>query len=286
MQARIILYLLLFATFFTGCTHKEAYVVTPIPSLPTRPFIFLQNLLYGTDTVQQTLDVDLPITRDTVNTPVIILIHGGAWIQGEKEDFTGLGLDTFFTANSCAVVNMNYRLDGTYKYPAPLDDVGLVLDFIKQNASAWHINPNRICLLGKSSGSQLALLYAYSRNQDKRVKAVIDGFGPTDFTDTSVVNGNLNVNVTVWLGPYPANAPLWQAASPINYMSGCVPTVIIQGTEDVEVDPIQSLMLQDSLTARGMPNLFISWTGDGHGWDLVKWAQDKDQVMSWIKGFL
>src|SRR5579872_5042194 len=109
MQAKPVLYLLLSVALFSGCTHKEGnVVVTPVNA--NGPFITYTNVLYGTDTVQQILDVDLPLVRDTINTPVIILIHGGAWTVGEKEDFIGTGLDTFFTANGCAVVNMNYRL--------------------------------------------------------------------------------------------------------------------------------------------------------------------------------
>jgi len=283
MRVKPLLYLsLLF--FITACTHPNGYDVKPVP---VEPFTTYLNVLYGTDTTEQVLDAYLPQVRDTVHTPVIILIHGGAWVQGEKEDFMGLGLDTFFTAAGCAVVNMNYRLIGTkYQYPAPLDDVGLVMDFIKQKAAAWQINPNRVCILGRSSGSQLALMYAYSVNANGRVKAVIDGFGPTDFCDNSIVEEPLGVNVVNMLGPYASNMQAWHNASPIFYMAGAVPTTIMQGTVDSTVFPIQSSMLADSLVARGKPCLYFPWVGDSHGWDQTKWLQDRGAVLSWLQNYL
>ena len=281
MRAGALLYLLLSILFILGCTHKDGYNVTP-----AGPFALYKNVLYGNDTLQQTLDAYLPVERDIVHTPVIILIHGGSWVQGDKSDFTGSGLDTFFTANGCAVVNINYRLDGKYQYPAPVDDIGLVMDYIKQKAAEWKINPDRVCLLGKSSGSQLALLYAYSRNRDNRIKAVIDGYGPTDFIDSSIAYGPLGVNVTVWLGAYPANQQSWHDASPIFYMAGSVPTVIFQGTLDALVNPVQSHMLQDSLLARGKPCMYFDWVGDGHGWDQSKWLQSRVTVLNWVKSYL
>jgi acetyl esterase/lipase len=215
-----------------------------------------------------------------------VIIHGGAWVQGDKTDFNGSGLDTFFTANGCALINMNYRVDQFYKYPVPVEDIGLVLDYVKKNAATWQVNPNRVCLFGRSSGSQLALIYGYSMNTDNRVKVVIDGFGPTDLIDSSIVDGPLGVNVTYLLGPYVSNIQGWRDASPVFHMQGAVPTVIYQGTADNLVFPVQSQVLQDSLLARGVPNMLFYWQGVGHGWDQAGWVQDRDATLAWVKRFL
>jgi acetyl esterase/lipase len=281
MMRNINTYLLLLVLFMSSCTRGPKDNVKP--SLPAQSY---KNVLYGTDTTQQNMDVYLPAGRDTGNTPVVILIHGGSWVTGEKEDFDGLGLDTFFNDNGCALVNMNYRLDGQYKYPAPIDDIDLVMNFIKQKAGEWKINPNRVCLFGKSAGSQLALIYAYGHNKDNRIKAVVDGFGPTDLTDTSIVNTTLGGNVGYMLGPYNTNAQAWAEASPVNYMQGAVPTIIFQGTADVLVYPVQSQMLQDSLVTRNVQCMYVSWQGDGHGWDQNQWIQWRSATMDWLRRFL
>ena len=270
------------AVLVASCTHGIREDLVP----SSEPFEAHLNVVYGTDAVQQAMDVYLPVVRDTANTPVVILLHGGAWVRGDKADFAGLGLDTFFTSKGFALINMNYRLDDAYRYPAPVDDVGLVMNYIRQNAADWKINPNRVCLFGRSVGSQLALLYAYSRNEDHRIKAVVDGFGPTDLTDSSVAYTALGFNVTFLLGSYGSNLQAWRDNSPINYLGGAVPTLIFQGTADSLVYPIQSQMLYDSLQARSVPSIYASWVGDGHGWPQYRWLQWRDTTAAWIKRFL
>jgi glycerophosphoryl diester phosphodiesterase len=270
--------LFLVSIFAVSCTNKT--MVTP-----QRPgdFTRYKNVVYGTDTLEQSMDVYIPTT--TVAVPAVILLHGGAWSAGSKQDFDPLGLDTLFTSAGIAVVNMNYSLVFRHPFPAAVDDIKLAIDYLAYKASEWHIDPNRICILGKSSGAHLALLYAYSRH-DKRVKAVIDCQGPTDLTDNTITNGILNVNVTAMLGPYSSNTALWQSASPLTYLDDAVPTVIIQGSADSTVFPIQSIRLRDSLQARGIANMYIEWTGSGHGWNAAKWNDCKGAVLNWIEQYL
>jgi acetyl esterase/lipase len=283
MPAKLMRYLTLLLLLLAACTHKDGVTVTPKVNTG---YTLDTSVVYGTDSQQQQMDVFLPPVHDSISTPVVILIHGGAWVQGSKMDFYGSGIDTFFAANGCAVVTINYRLDGKYPYPASVDDIGLVMNLLKRKKAAWQINPDRVCLLGKSSGSQLAMLYAYAHNQDGRVKAVIDGYGPTDFVDSSIAHGNLEPNVKIWFGADSLNQQVWHDASPIFYTPGAVPTVIIQGSLDIYVEPIQSELLMDSLNAHGKPYLYIPWVGNGHGWDAAKWLQCRAQVFDWVKYFL
>ena len=271
--------IVLLARLLAGC-HK------PQPAAIQPPFTAGYNYLYGTDTIQQTLDYYLPTVRSRAETPVVVMLHGGAWVQGNKADFNVIGLDTLFTSYGMAVVNMNYRVDKYYPYPAPLEDIATVLKLITAKADEWQINPNKICLLGRSAGGQLAMLYAYGLDTFHRIKAVIENCGPTDFTDTSVVNYPLGQNVSVWLGPYASNAARWRYASPLSHMRGAVPTVILMGLADPLVLPIQSFMLEDSLAARNIPCMFVGWPGSAHGWNLTLWPLCKDQTVQWVRNFL
>jgi hypothetical protein len=65
-----------------------------------------------------------------------------------------------------------------------------------------------------------------------------------------------------------------------------VPTVIYQGNLDATVPPIQSLMLEDSLLTRGVPDLYFNWVGDGHGWDQTKWLECRDPTWAFVKQYL
>lgn len=247
---------------------------------------FKKNVLYGKDSSQQVLDYYLPAGRNAKTTPVIILIHGGAWIAGDKNDFDDLGVDTTFTNIGYAAVNMNYRLCEKAGFPAQINDIQAVIKYLRENARKLHVNASRICLLGRSAGAQLALLYAYSRNTKKSVKAVIACCPPTNFIDSSVTNGPLSINVSHWLGDYATHVQLWKEASPIFYVKGAIPTVILHGALDNLVYPVQTNMLRDSLYQAGVPQLFISWPNTGHGWNIPRWPYDSGPVLKWVRNFL
>ncbi len=278
---------LIICTFFNiSCTHKSA-PNNPLVIQPkdTRCFITYKNLVYGQDSTAQSMDLYLPMYVNK-KSPIIILIHGGGWSSGNKDDFNNIGLDSFFTAHNCAVVTMNYRLVNSCPFSAEVDDIGLVIDYLKQKSIEWNIDPNRICLFGRSSGAHLALLYAYTRNSDKNVKAVIDMFGPTNLADSSIIVTPLGINVTDMLGAFLSNSQAWHDDSPIFYTHSAVPTVILQGTNDSVVYPIQSEMLEDSLFANKVPYLYLPWQGNGHGWNKSRWLESRDVTIAWIQRFL
>lgn len=276
--------LLLMAGFALTACHKDHNLdLVPNP----HEYKEYKDVLYATDTAQQTMDVYLPPDRDDISTPVVVLIHGGGWRDGDKKDFDGQGIETFFISKGWAVVNMNYRLDDKYSYPAPIYDIGQVLEYIKLKQNEWNINPDRICLLGRSAGAHLALTYAYSHNNEGRIKAVIDGYGPTNFTDSTVVyNSKINTVVNQLLGDYSTNEAAWQDASPINHTDSGVPTVIFQSTDDSVVFYKQASMLQESLLQYGVPCMFVTWQGYGHGWVPDEWNQWQEATYEWVKRFL
>jgi acetyl esterase/lipase len=266
----------------TGCHRSHDADVVPNAGVP----VTYKDVVYATDTVQQSMDVYLPANRSAAITPVVVLIHGGGWLRGDKADFDGLGLDTFFTSRGCALVNMNYRLDTKYEYPAPVFDIGLVLDYVQRKSVEWGVNAGSVCLFGRSSGSQLAMMYAYGGNKDGRVKVVIDGFGPTDLTDSTVAYAPLGEDVAGLLGTYAANPQAWHDASPLYYIASAVPTVIFQGTNDSLVYYKQSALLQNSLNSHHVPCLFAEWQGVGHGWAQDKWLAWSNTTYDWIRRFL
>ncbi len=239
-----------------------------------------------TDTATQNMDVNIPADADGQTTGVVIFIHGGGWVAGNKDDFNGLGLDTLLCNANMAMVTINYRLGSTYKYPACLDDIGLAIDYITAHAAQWHINPDKLSLFGRSSGAHLALQYAYTRNAAGRIKLVTDLFGPADLTAPDIIAGLLNGDVEAILGPYATNQAAWHDASPLYHLDGAIPTIIMHGTADSIVYTSQSLVLEDSLLARGIPTTFIPWTGNGHGWNQQRWNDSKDIVLGMIVYYL
>lgn len=276
-----------FCVFNISCSHPKGNTTTNIVAERQLPFTTYKNIHYATaDSTAQTMDLYIPANASENNTGIVVFIHGGGWVAGDKDDFNGLGLDSLLAAKNMAMATINYRLAGNHPYPANLDDIGYALEHLAGNAGKYHINPNRICLFGRSSGAHLALQYAYTRNSAGQIKVVVDMFGPADLTAPDIVNGVLEEDVRIMLGPYATNATAWRDASPIYHLAGAVPTLIMHGTTDSVVYTTQSTRLEDSLIVRGVPTSFIPWTGNGHGWNSTRWSESKDITIGFMEYYM
>ena len=144
---------------------------------------------YGSDPMQA-LDIYLP--EDGGGPfPVVFFAHGGAWSGGDKGDvqvvpFIG-GVKRGY-----AVVSLNYRLIPDIRYPENLFDIKAALRWVERNAEKYMLDPSRTALCGASAGAHLTMMAAFTQGQAVfdnspelpacRVLALIDQFGPSDFT--------------------------------------------------------------------------------------------------------
>ena len=116
-----------------------------------------RNISYGSHGKWNLLDVYYPNgTREPL--PTIVSIHGGGYVYGSKEIYRRYGMD--MARRGFAFVNFNYRLAPKWKFPTPLWDTNSVLEWVCRNAARYHLDPNRIILVGDSAGAQLARQYA------------------------------------------------------------------------------------------------------------------------------
>ena len=116
-----------------------------------------RNISYGSHGKWNLLDVYYPNgTREPL--PTIVSIHGGGYVYGSKEIYRRYGMD--MARRGFAFVNFNYRLAPKWKFPTPLWDTNSVLEWVCRNAARYHLDPNRIILVGDSAGAQLASQYA------------------------------------------------------------------------------------------------------------------------------
>ena len=149
---------------------------------------------YATLSDARKLDIYLPDEAAGKEPyPVIVSIHGGAFMFGDKADgqlnpmLEGL-------MHGYAVVSINYRMSGEVLFPKNINDVKAAIRWIKANATQYKLNANKIALWGGSAGGNLSSLAGTSGdvneledmslgngNQSSRVQAVVDWFGPTDF---------------------------------------------------------------------------------------------------------
>ena len=116
-----------------------------------------RNIRYGAHRKWNLLDVYYPESAEG-SLPTIVSIHGGGYVYGTKEIYRRYGMD--MASRGFAFVNFNYRLAPRWKFPTPLVDTNAVLEWVCRNAEQYHLDPNRIILVGDSAGAQLASQYA------------------------------------------------------------------------------------------------------------------------------
>ena len=134
-------------------SDKKRDAAIPLPEGITQ----CRNIRYGPHGDWNLLDVYYPDGTDTP-LPTIISIHGGGYVYGSKEIYRRYGMD--MARRGFAFVNFNYRLAPKWKFPAALADTNAVHHWVRANARRYHLDPERIILVGDSAGAQLASQYA------------------------------------------------------------------------------------------------------------------------------
>lgn len=240
------------------------------------------NVSYGADPLQK-MDVYLPAGRTTASTKVMILIHGGAWNQGDKADFTTY-VDTLKKRlPDYAIININYRLaTGTANFfPTQENDVKAAIDFIYSKRNDYKIS-DKYVLLGASAGGHLALLQAYKNTTPVKIKAVVDFFGPTELVDmyNNPANPLIPVVLQQVIGGTPATkATMYQDSSPLNFVTAqSPPTILLHGGVDIVVAFSQSVMLNNKLQTMGVTHQYVFYPTENHGWTGANLTDSFDKI--------
>jgi len=110
------------------------------------------------------VDIYQPEKRDGP-LPAVVVVHGGAWFHGDKSTYA-FGLhDRWLAAQGYVVFDVQYRTSGGW--PAPLADVKCAVRWVKRNAARYGVDADRLALIGRSAGGHLALMAAYTADDDR-----------------------------------------------------------------------------------------------------------------------
>ena len=144
----------------------EATAKAFIPLLKAAPkdgVIVKKNLAYGTDP-KQVLDVYQP--QDRTGAPVIIYVHGGAYVAGDRDAYGEIygNIPTWFARQGLVGINANYRLAPAATWPAGSEDVRGMVKWAKENVAQYGGSPNRIYLMGHSAGATHVATYVFDRS--------------------------------------------------------------------------------------------------------------------------
>ncbi|WP_294277800.1 alpha/beta hydrolase [uncultured Chryseobacterium sp.] len=248
----------------------------------------IYNLKYG-EHKRQKMDVFLPSDYPE-DSPVVLIVHGGAWKYGRKEHM--IQIQKMLFRNNIPSINMNYRLvSKTVTYRQQLEDIGLAIQKFNALAHKAELQPDNYILLGESAGGHLALLYGY--RHPEQIKKIISLSGPTDFYSPEYLHSFYSKysspTIQKVVGTKFHRQDLsdeFRQASPIANVAD-VPTLLFQGNQDVLVSQKQAKALDSVLSARQIPHKLIFMKNTGHAPRFFsKTKRDSiiyPNILEWIK---
>lgn len=255
-----------------------------LEALAQEPITFELDVPYAeTDNPRQRLDLYLPEDPADEPLPVIVFFHGGGWSRGDKADGAAHVMP-FVRSGEYAAVSVGHRLSEEATWPAQLHDGKAAIRWIKANADAHGLDPDRLAVWGRSSGGHLALMLGMTGDEPKlegdlgpydevtsEVAAVVNFFGVTDMLalidqPSDFDRSSPEAPEALLLGSaLPETEEQAVGASPVTYVSdGDPPVLTLHGDEDTVVPYDQAVRLDVALTDAGVPSYFITVPGAGH----------------------
>ena len=235
---------------------------------------FNNDVSYGEYQERSLLDIAFP--KNKKETSLIVYIHGGAWIGGNKGDAVKRYTKEYDDGYAYAAINYRYASE-EYHCNDILDDIQNALVKIKDINDSKNIHINKVAFFGHSAGGHLSLLYAYKM---KDVCPFEIGFvsslcGPTDLTDERYIKETLLSREYYTLASYMTGKDINESnfnsytnelleISPISYIDKACPTLICHGDKDSVVPYSNALTLKDKLEENNKTYEFFSYTGSDH----------------------
>lgn len=258
-------------------THEDGY-----------SYILYRDIEYlGKGVRQEKADLYLPISFSSDATkvyPVVLEIHGGGWVGGEKDWYLATSLAKELAKAGYAVLSIDYKLmknadpeNGTKKqiaWPENLYDCKSAVRFLRKYSEQLHIKPDSIAVMGESAGGHLALLTGYTADhetldqgglyteQSSSVAAVVNVYGITDvyrwgaesFIDEKTVNPAKELYL----------------ASPLTHVSNKTPpTLTIHGDADELIPFDQGSRLHELLDKNYVENELVRIKGGRHAFPII-----------------
>jgi len=240
--------------------------------------------------------LDLRIPDGNGPFPVILFLHSGAWVTGDR---TG-GPAIRQASRGYAVASIDYPLAPQNVWPSQLEASKAAVRWLRANADRYHLDPDRIGVFGTSAGGHLAAMLGTTNDRPEfeglslgnpqfssKVKVVVDMYGPIDLL-------KIDEQKLPCYGSISANSPLMppsllmgcaiqscrektMTSNPLNYITANDPPfLILQGQMDCLTPWQQSQMLFDALRAQNVKaSLYLLPTAEhaDHQFDDQQWKQ-------------
>lgn len=193
--------------------------------------------------------------------PGIVMIHGGSWNSGSKEQVEEVAKPLAKTGY--VVASINYRLVPRWKWPAQIEDSKAAVRWLRRNAGQYGVDPAHIGAVGFSAGAQLAALLGTTTDAEyldgdtpdvsSKVQAVIAVSGPFDFYRWKEKDPDSPYLAPYLGGTFREKPDAYRAASPVLHVTkDSPPFLLIDGAQDELVLPENDDLMADALRKHGV----------------------------------
>jgi alpha-L-fucosidase 2 len=256
----------------------SALLASPVRAEDTLRLASKNDVIYGVvDGAGLLADLTYPEGRNAL--PAIVMVHGGRWRAGSKNEVRYARGNVWATAGFFAM-DIDYRLVGSSPAPGCYEDLYTAIRWIYTHAAEYKIDTNRLYLIGDSSGGHEVSLAAtlgagpYPKtggweSAPSEIKAVISISGAYDLNTLSWGNlwtpltGEARIGFTTLSGPALEEAR--RMASPIRHIGPQTkPMLLLHSDDDRSVPVQQAIDMDGALTAANVFHKFIHYKDHGH----------------------
>jgi len=228
------------------------------------------------------MDASIPEGRGPF--PAVIIAHGGGWEAGDKVTYVSPVFEPL-ARGGFAWFSIDYRLTPYVRVPDQLEDLRAAIRYVRGHAASFHIDPNRLALLGESASGHLVSQVASTPCAGCEVQAVVSFYGVYDFAPWSHSSGAWQRDALQRLFGE-ATPQLLADYSPISHVRAELPPMLlIQGTADELYQGTleYAARLKDAharyelVLLEGAPHGMENW--EGH----PEWAFYKQKLVEWLR---
>lgn len=244
------------------------------------------------------MDIAFP-TRTRDSMPCIVVIHGGAWMQGNKsmhsDDIK------YFAKQGYVSVSIGYRLAPKYRFPAQVEDVKCAIRYLRANCKKFNIDPDQIGAVGYSAGAHLSMMLGTMDKKDgfegnggwpeesSKVQAVVSYFGPTQLDANDIPTNSVPLVSTFIGGSQKEKPAAYRQASPLTYVSPeDAPMLLFHGTRDPIVPYSQAIKMATAMTQQKIPGRVELLMNADHGgnWGVEEFERTKAATSNFFEKHL
>jgi acetyl esterase/lipase len=278
-----------------GLRHQPVFRDWCRPFSMRKPGVeVMRNIPYANGGMRQWLDIYRPRNVPAAGCPVLLQIHGGAWMIGNKEH-QALPLMYQMASHGWICVAINYRLSPSVSFPAHLLDCKAALAWIRSRGAGYGMNPDFVAVTGGSAGGHLSSLIGLTANRpelqrdhaatDTSVQACVPFYGIYDFLTRFEQHPNRQLireflDDRVMHQTPEENPALWDLASPVMQIhEDAPPFMVVHGSLDSLAAPADARTFAQRLRRVSRnPVVFLELPGAEHGFDCMHSARTEHTI--------